>query len=597
MARVGRALKAVRAWLGKAGNWLGNVGHWLGAVLLIALFVFVGWLTVRGPLGEYWAGQRYLGEFFILTVMMSVYVLTFLAYRAYRRHARLERLKEDLILLGVPEGKTDTLYGQAQSTSLYLLTITLATAFTAVGVGLFFWSSPTDLINANTLQAMRYGFLGGYVFSLQLIYRRYTTDDMQPAVYLYCAFAIATGLIFNLIAFEALQGIASQPVQQGIAGSQGAQQQVQPVTGIGAGLLAILAFSLGYFPNLAISWFNRISYRALGVGQNRMDELPLSLIDGISSFHEVRLRDNGVDNVQNLAAVDIVALLVNSSFSVQEVIDWVDQAILYLYLDTGTANSFRRAGLRSASDFKDRWESVKELSMAKTIADQLQSTVDRLDTLYGALVRGPNLHYVEPYWLVTQSRSDQSLRAVYNNVLERAADHYVDKELLNDLREELENLQLKMTRLGIQPPEPETARQSVGHGVLYEQDGKNDTAEAAYQAAIARDPKYPEAHNRLAWLYVNDEKTFGTKSNETLEQAKKAVELQRAQDSTSERYAAYLDTLATVQIKLNQLNDAEQSLQEASKVSNVSEAGRQYIGRHLKKVQELRKAGDKKSTE
>ena len=281
------------AWLGRA---LKEIGLLVFAVLLVGLLAVVGWLAARGPLAAFLTGQRYLGEFFTLTVMMSVYVLSFLAYRTSRSRARLKQISDDLHKLGgVDPETTNTAYRQAQSVSLYLVTVTLATAFTAIGGALLF-STSTDLINAstNTLQAMRYGFLGGYVFSLQLIYRRYTTDDLQPAVYLYCAFAIAMGLIFNFVAFEALQGIAgsqaAQPPAQPAAANIGllakeAQQPAQQVTGIGAGLVAIVAFSLGYFPSLAISWFNRISYRALGVAQNRSEELPLSLIDGISSFH------------------------------------------------------------------------------------------------------------------------------------------------------------------------------------------------------------------------------------------------------------------------------------------------------------------------
>jgi len=569
MSRLRSTLKAV-------GVWLGNVGHWLGAVLLIALFVFVGWLSVRGPLIEFFTGQRYLGEFFILTVMMSVYVLTFLAYRAYRSRARLERLKEDLVLLGVPEEKIDTLYGQAQSTSLYLLTITLATAFTVIGLGLFFWPPATDQLNANTLQAMRYGFLGGYVFSLQLIYRRYTTDDLQPAVYLYCAFAIVMGLIFNLVALEALQNIA---------GSADAAK----VTGIGAGLLAILAFSLGYFPSLAISWFNRISYRALGATPDRSDEQALGLIDGISSFHEVRLRDNGVDNVQNLAAVDIVTLLVNSSFSVQQVIDWVDQAILYLYLDIDTVKSFRRAGIRSASDFKDRWEGVLEKNDAQLpvrFAEQLQSTKDRLDTLDKSLVKGPNLHYVEPYWRMAQASSEQRFQTLFSNFQGQAVAHRTDQKALSELKRKQDSLKKRMVSAGIQPAAPDTAEELVGQGLMYEQDGQKDQATKSYRDAIALNPDYAEAYNSLAWLYARDEQT--SNYADALKLAARAVDLQRTQNPDGEEYAAYLDTLATVQMKLNQLDDAARNLQEASNVQNVSETGRQYIQQHLREVQELR---------
>ena len=89
-------------------------------------------------------------------------------------------------------------------------------------------------------------------------------------------------------------------------------------------MLAILAFSIGYFPNIAIRWFNKLSNAAIGLDERRSIQLPLSMIDGISQWHENRLMDNGIDNIQNLASVDILDLLVNTTFTAQQVIDWID---------------------------------------------------------------------------------------------------------------------------------------------------------------------------------------------------------------------------------------------------------------------------------
>ena len=164
-----------------------------------------------------------------------------------------------------------------------------------------------------TLKAIQFGFLGSYIFSVQLVYRRYTTLDLQPSVYMYCALTMISGIAFNFVAFEAINALNN---------SQG----TQTATGLAGGIIAIVAFSLGYFPYLAISWFNHVGYTALGIQKRRSDALPLSLIDGISQFHETRLRDEGIDNVQNLASISIDELLINTRFSAAEIISWVDQA-------------------------------------------------------------------------------------------------------------------------------------------------------------------------------------------------------------------------------------------------------------------------------
>ena len=213
---------------------------------------------------------------------------------------------------------------------------------TMLGISLFMnletmW---TELgIFGDGLKAMQFGFLGAYIFSLQLVYRRYTTFDLQPIVYMYCALTMIAGIVFNFVAFEAVNALNGP----------------ENASGLTEGLLPIVAFSLGYFPYLAIRWFNRVGYSALGVQRRRASFLPLGLIDGISQFHETGLRDEGIDNLQNLASAELDELLINTRFSAPQVIAWVDQAILYLYLESNEIETFRRGGIRCFTDLQDYW--------------------------------------------------------------------------------------------------------------------------------------------------------------------------------------------------------------------------------------------------
>ncbi|MBI2477465.1 MAG: hypothetical protein HYV60_02070 [Planctomycetia bacterium] len=183
------------------------------------------------------------------------------------------------------------------------------------------------MLDVNTLRGMQLGFLGAYVYCLNLVYRRYTTRDLAPYVYLSCAVGLIAGMAFNYVAFTAITNIAA-------TGSLPAE-----FTGVGAGASAILAFSLGFFPNLAIRWFGRLSRTSVHERQRRSDALPLALIDGISELHESRLRDEGIDNVQNLAAADIQDLVEKTPYTAQEIVEWVDQAVLYLYVDPSETES------------------------------------------------------------------------------------------------------------------------------------------------------------------------------------------------------------------------------------------------------------------
>ncbi|MBZ0281072.1 MAG: hypothetical protein K8L97_10040 [Anaerolineae bacterium] len=344
-----------------------------------------------------------LDDFLLIFPLTAFFPFSYLAYIAFQRDLRIKRLKLDFDLLGLKwdEG----LAQQSQGFWNFALHIILAMMITIMGLSLFAangedFSISTVLgtltINEATLKALQYGFIGSYLFAVQLVYRRYTTYDLHPTVYMYSALTMLAGLIFNYVAFEGIHSLV---------GSNAAQE-----TGLGPGLEAILAFALGFFPLLAIQWMGRIVTNVLGTRSSRSDELPLSLLDGISTLHETRLRDHGIDNLQNLAAVDLPFLLINSTFNTQEVLDWVDQACLYLHLEQGEIQNFRQARIRTISDFREIWKPFYQLkptanddTVTKARTDKAKLlgtnvTPEQLDLLYQATNSGPNLHYIIHYW-------------------------------------------------------------------------------------------------------------------------------------------------------------------------------------------------------
>ena len=477
----------------------GSVWTYLLVYAIIAAVI----VAVLGIAGGYW------GQGLLIVAFVSFFPLSYIAYRNFRAPVQIDRLAEDFQLLGLAGRPTtkgaqdraremaEKRYSQSYAPMNYVMHIALTILLTVVGLTLFFWPPGGNLLSLNTLEAMRYGFLGAFLFSVQLIYRRYTTFDLQPTVYLYSALTLVAGMIFNYVAFEAISSLTADP-------------QTQAVTGIGAGALAIVAFSLGYFPYLALRWFDRVAHNALGFSQRRADELPLGLIDGISQWHETRLRDNGIDNVQNLASAEIVDLLVHTTFSGQQVIDWVDQAILYLYLEPNAIDRFRDSGVRTTSDFRDLWRDATSDQKAG-LAQQLQSNVNHLDLLYKVTEAGPNLHYVLSYWTnagrLARQRQEFYLAemiAQYRAVVEQAGATpvYATAELerlsaqANRLREEITE------ETGREPALPETPLTLVGEGKLHLQAGRMEQALAKFQRALELDPNMALAHAVLGEVYL-----------------------------------------------------------------------------------------------
>lgn len=362
-----------------------------------------------------------LNETLIIFPFVAVFPFSYLAYIIFYRPVRVETLRRDFRLLGEPwdEG----LYQQSQGFWNFALHIILAIATAFIGTVIFTLphfqpeAATTFVLSTEVLRAIGLGFLGAWLFSGQLVFRRFATYDLQPYVYLYCTLSMIAGMALNYAIFEALY-----------VTTQG--QAVESISDLGSALLDVLSLAIGFFPLLAIQWLTRIIYTAMRQPLRRSDVLRLDLIDGISTLHEVRLRDYGIDNIQNLAAVQIPHLLINTRFSAQQVIDWIDQALLYLHLEETEIDGFRRAKIRTVTDFCDMWHSLypppvvedastNAIVQARTAkALQLGVSVEQLDMLYHTVKQGPNYRRIKSYWRNSNQQTEQGyLLSQYNQLL------------------------------------------------------------------------------------------------------------------------------------------------------------------------------------
>jgi len=525
------------------------------------------------------SGPRWSAVWMAL-LLAGLFPLSAVAFRLLEVPFLVKQLNEDCKLLG----KEDQQYSRRWDASSYAIHYSLAVLATVLGVSLFF-RRPDELIGTNILHAMQYGFLGAYVFCVNLVYRRYTTLDLQPHVYMYCTAALITGMVINYVAFGAITSItaanapapptvAGQPTPPAAAGAAAdVASEAEPAapasprpaaaeepsfTGVGAGAAAILAFSLGYFPNLAIRWFSRLSRAAVRDRQRRSDALPLSLIDGVSELHEARLQDEGIDNVQNLATTSIPDLVAKTPFTAQEIVEWTDQAVLYLYLDPGEIEGFRRCGLRSVSDFCDIWAiSRGRADRRKALSMQLSTTEDRLDNLFQATVQGPNMDLVRAYWNNVQTEAVKTRELLINQVCsrvgkairesQRAGEELASAVILSQIAHEMFE-----TFPGAGDDVTDTTPESMyGRAYLEAQLKRFAEARRLYAACIEAFPKDPVAYNDLAWL---DLQQSSPRSALLLahEHALKAVSLaENAQPKPLDELASYMDTLALAEIRLD----------------------------------------------
>jgi hypothetical protein len=187
---------------------------------------------------------------------------------------------------------------------VFLTTAALAVCWTAV-----LWSPGFTSAPASFWDVLKFGFLGAYSFILQMLVRRFFQGDLRPAAY---ANALLR-LIVVLILVAALYQILPHDNPRSAAA---------------------VAFVIGFFPLAGMQAIQRFAATALRVVVPSLNPpYPLNQIDGLSVWYEARLLEEGIEDMQSLATANFVDVILHTRVPVGRLVDWVDQAHLYLHLD------------------------------------------------------------------------------------------------------------------------------------------------------------------------------------------------------------------------------------------------------------------------
>jgi len=195
--------------------------------------------------------------------------------------------------------------------------------------GLF--QTTTDIAAYRTVTALIVGaaFLGAYVWSVNYLILRVANFDLTPLDFL----RVSGHILLTTLAAGVFRHV--------VAAGTGA-------AGLAAATVLLVAFLMGLFPSLGLNTLidrlpatfrlKRIAPEANEIGR----DLPLDLIDGVDSGIKFRLGNYEINDVQNLAMQNPVALYVVTPYSLLEVIDWVAQA--QLLIEIGPSGYLRARG-------------------------------------------------------------------------------------------------------------------------------------------------------------------------------------------------------------------------------------------------------------
>jgi hypothetical protein len=181
---------------------------------------------------------------------------------------------------------------------------------------------------------MFWTWLGAYIYSVDRTIRHYLAQDLTPNVYVTVAKRFTVAFVVGALIGVAI-GTSNRAIRLSYDNSLTA--------------VYIVCFFVGLFPETGLKWIRNAADRILRQESDGFDQLSLSAIEGISVWHEGRLDQEGIVNVQNLASANLLALVANTPFDVGQIVNWVDQAILIMHASPAQLEKLRAVGLRQAS--------------------------------------------------------------------------------------------------------------------------------------------------------------------------------------------------------------------------------------------------------
>jgi hypothetical protein len=217
-------------------------------------------------------------------------------------------------------------------------------------------SHTTNLAVLNEYQAQTIftgviAFFSAYVWIIWRMIVRINANDMSPITYYF--FSV------RILAATLVAGIARHVIE--IAGLRELVYSVGfiPDTKLPYGL-AILGFLIGWNPKLWIDdlidkiWSNiksKVPFQRWPENQSMPERMPLTIIQGILEDKEERLKENDIDNCQQLASENPILMWMRTPYNIYLICDWVAQAQLYRLVGSESFRSLQENGIRNVFSY------------------------------------------------------------------------------------------------------------------------------------------------------------------------------------------------------------------------------------------------------
>lgn len=223
--------------------------------------------------------------------------------------------------------------------------------------------------------AMLYALFGAFVWSVWMIIRAYTRNDLTPSTFYWVFFRHLLALAYG--------GLAGQIFTPAYAD--------------------LGAFFVGTLPFSQLIRFFGTRFGTLA-GLTPTEGAPkLSDLQGMDSTVIQRLDEMDIHSAQDLAFSDPMELLLLSNFPVKVLVDWMDQAFLLNYVGEGIAD-LRVRGIRGAIEMASLHNAPEGDPRVESVATALKVTPSDVRNLASNLYLDNHLLLIWHLWGVFEQK-------------------------------------------------------------------------------------------------------------------------------------------------------------------------------------------------
>jgi hypothetical protein len=162
-------------------------------------------------------------------------------------------------------------------------------------------------------------FLGAYFFAIGMIFRRYVRGDLNTKAYSHVTVRILMSII---VAWVIDLLFVTQSHNSNFS-------FLSPATAMG------IAFMVGIFPQSGVAVIQGFLKKMSGFAylfKSMEEQHPITDLEGVNVYDRVRLLEEGIESVENIAHYNIIELMMRTRIPTSRLVDLVDQAILYLHV-------------------------------------------------------------------------------------------------------------------------------------------------------------------------------------------------------------------------------------------------------------------------